>query len=157
MKMKRFAIVFMTLGIIAGQMICSNAFAYQLSEIPNVLKGLRNNYDHWRSGLPLGDINRDGIGNALTTDRLIFSESVSYCLFSHVLPISGEDETTAKNNFLECWNWTKTNMVRKNISKVFRWETQTWEDMPQNLKDNLLAWRYVINTQKRHIVLKKIF
>ncbi len=119
--------------------------AYQFSEVAGVIKGLITNYDHWRSGLPLGDINRDRIGNAPTTERLIFSESVSYCLFSHVLPILGEDETSAENNFLECWNWAKTNMVRKNISKVFRWETQTWEDMPQHLKDNLLAWRYVIN------------
>ena len=130
----------LTLALIL--VLSTAAFAEQDILIPSFLIGMRNNFNHRR--LPLGDINRDGIGNASKGNRLIFSEAISYYLFSNVLPITGEDEEKSKRNFLRVWNWAKANMVRKNLKKVFIWSTQSWGDLPEYLKDNLLAWRYVI-------------
>jgi len=129
------------------------SFGLPAVDIPTSdLMGLRNNYTAWAGKRPLGDINRNNIGNQDKNQRLIFSESVSYALFSHVLPIPGEDENQAKKQFMEYWQWTKSNLLRKNVKQVYSWDFgtpqyHTWIPLPDNLKDNLLAWRWVEKIQ----------
>ncbi len=94
---------------------------YPVSIPADDLVGMRKNYQAWAGNIPLGDINRDNIGNLNPYQRLVFSESVSYALFSHVLPIEGEDEENSKNQFAAYWNWAKEHLMRKNISTVCSW------------------------------------
>jgi len=131
-----------------------NVFAVGLSN--SDLIGLRENYVSWAGDRPLGDINRNNIGNQDQNQRLVFSESVSYALFSHVLPIPGEDEKQVKQRFLEYWQWTKSNLLRKKITQVYSWDFDPkqkksqyhkWIAMPDDLKDNLMAWRWVEKIQ----------
>ncbi len=111
------------------------------------LQGMRDNYYDWSGEQSLGDLNRDGIGNAPTNyavqSRITFSESVSYLLYSHVLPMGDSNDAELMLRFRNAWSWAKQNMQRKNVSSVFDWETQDWTNLPPELSDNLLCWRYV--------------
>jgi endo-1,4-beta-D-glucanase Y len=111
------------------------------------LLGMRKNYANWSGDRPLGDTNRTCIGNVTKDKRLIFSESVSYALFSHALKLEGENEAEAQQKFLTYWHWTKANLQRKNIDKVYSWDYDkqnyhTWISMPEYIKDNLFSWRW---------------
>jgi hypothetical protein len=143
-----------SLGLVMTLFFNLNVFAVGLSN--SDLIGLRENYVSWACDRPLGDINRNNIGNMGENQRVIFSESVSYALFSHVLPLPGENETQVKEQFLKYWEWAKTNLVRNNIKQVYSWDFDpkngkkhyhTWIAMPDHLKDNLMAWRWIGNIQ----------
>jgi endo-1,4-beta-D-glucanase Y len=114
------------------------------------LLGMRKNYRHWSGSKPYGDINWSNIGNRDSTQRLIFSESVSYALFSHVLKIKGEDEAETKAYFDQYWNFAKENLVRSSDRKVYAWDCQkvpdiyqTFIPLPSQFQDHLMSWRYV--------------
>ena len=131
------------------------------ADILTDLHGMRKNYESWSNGKPFGDINRGFIGNREKSQRLIFSESVSYVLFSLVLPIEGEDEIQMKTRFDSIWAWAKNNLVRSQDRLVYSWDYennenyQKWIPLPGHLHDNLMAWRWVElieNTEQSGII-----
>ena len=119
-----------------------------------ILKGMKNNYFYWSNDIPLGDYNRNNIGNVTKDQRLVFSESASYALFLTVLQVYGEDEDYISSKFSNYWKWIKQNLIRKNINSVYSWnydinpdQYQQWIDMPTHLRDSLMSWRWVRHIQ----------
>ena len=117
----------------------------------NDLLAMRKNYQIWSNGIPCGDINESNIGNSDQTQRLIYSESVSYALLSHVLSVKGENEAESKAFFDKYREFAKQKMLRSNEQEVYNWDCsdtfQQWIPLPEKMKDSLLSWRYVENIE----------
>jgi endoglucanase len=87
-------------------------------------------------GRPLGDsdvndLDQDGNREEKNT----YSEGVSYVLLRAGLM---NDKTTFDN----AWTWTKNNLQRKSIKKVYNPDSKAWEPMATSKRDHLFAWRY---------------
>lgn len=137
------------MGLLIGLLVIAAQVAVSVCAVTPLddIRGMRDNYYDWSGEQSLGDRNRDGIGNAPTNyvvqNRLTFSESVSYLLYSHVLPMGDSDDAELMLRFRNAWDWAKQNMQRGNVSQVFSWTNQAWTNMPPQLSDHLLCWRYV--------------
>ena len=128
-------------------------FAEKRISIDDV-KGMRKNYNVWAGDVPLGDINRANIGQKNPYQRLVFSESISYALFANVIQLNGDEEDLAKSKFLTYWEWAKDHCLRRNIENVCSYNyipgaseiNENYKQcipMPEEIKDDLLAWRWV--------------
>ncbi|MBF0346898.1 MAG: hypothetical protein HQL81_04455 [Magnetococcales bacterium] len=117
----------------------------------DTLRAMRNNLIEHRKEIPWGDWNRYCVGNSSKEDRLVLSESASYALYSLTIPIRGENIEENKNQFHKIWQWTKNNLMRSNVIKVYDWQAdskivpssppeQNWISNPYN--DSLFHWRW---------------
>lgn len=116
-----------------------------------ISKIMKQAYDHYVSrmidadGRPLGEADVKDIDNDNnTSEMLTVSEGVSYALLRAVWM---NDKVT----FDKVWNWARTHLQRKNIREVYDWTNNTFK-APRK-RDNLFAWRWVPNFQRKEGVV----
>lgn len=111
---------------------------------------LKNSWNYYKTnkiavnGRPLADKDILDISVGSIAKELTYSESVSYVLFRAVI----QDD---KETFDKVWLWSLQNLMRKNIPRVFNWETRRWQEVPPYLKDYLFAWRYTPNIRNTNM------
>jgi len=130
--------------LIYGFFLLSILFATDYKKI------LNNSWDHYKkekiivNGRPIADIDYRDLSRGSYGKELSFSETISYVLYRAVL-------MNDKETFDKVWLWSYSNMMRKNLPRVFNWEESRWENIPENKKDNLFAWRFTPNIKNTNI------
>lgn len=108
---------------------------------------LKTSWNHYKkqkidlTGRPLADVDQANISLGSQDKELTFSETLSYVLFRAAL-------MNDKKTFDQVWSWAVSNLMRRNVPRVFNWETSRWEPMPESKKDYLFAWRYTPNIKR---------
>ncbi len=108
---------------------------------------LKTSWNHYKKqkidliGRPLADVDQANLSLGSQGKDLTFSETVSYVLFRAAL-------MNDKKTFDLVWDWSVANLMRRNVPRVFNWETSRWESVPECKKDYLFAWRYTPNIKR---------
>ncbi len=108
---------------------------------------LRTAWNHYKKnkidliGRPLADVDKVDLSSGSLGKDLTFSETVSYVLFRAAL-------MNDRKTFDLVWEWSVVNLMRRNMPRVFNWETSRWESVPESKKDYLFAWRYTPNVKR---------